>query len=41
VRAANPPPFDIMLEAKAKNLALMRLRQQIARFAPALVGYIS
>lgn len=33
-------PFDIMLEAKAKDLALLRLRQQIVQFAPGLVGYI-
>ncbi|MBX2998440.1 MAG: hypothetical protein KF893_08000 [Caldilineaceae bacterium] len=29
-------PFDIMLEAKAKEIALLRLRDQIARFAPKL-----
>ncbi|MBW7883662.1 MAG: UV DNA damage repair endonuclease UvsE [Caldilineaceae bacterium] len=29
-------PFDIMLEAKAKDLALLRLREQLAHFAPAL-----
>lgn len=29
-------PFDIMLEAKAKELALVRLRQQLARYAPEL-----
>ena len=34
-------PFDIMLEAKGKDLALLRLREQIARFAPELVGYIA
>lgn len=28
--------FDLMLEAKAKDLALLRLREQIARFAPDL-----
>ncbi len=28
--------FDIMLEAKAKNLALQRVRQDIARYAPEL-----
>lgn len=33
-------PFDIMLEAKAKELALLRLREQIVQFAPGLVGYI-
>lgn len=29
-------PFDVMLEAKAKDLALLRLREQIAHFAPSL-----
>ncbi len=29
-------PFDIMLEAKAKDLALLRLREIIQRFAPEL-----
>ncbi len=29
-------PFDIMLEAKAKDLALLRLREQVTHFAPAL-----
>lgn len=28
------PPFDIMLEAKAADLALLRLRADLARFAP-------
>ena len=30
--------FDVMLEAKAKDLALLRLRVDLARFAPDLVG---
>ena len=33
-------PFDIMLEAKAKDLALLRLRTHLAHFAPALAGLI-
>jgi UV DNA damage endonuclease len=33
-------PFDVMLEAKAKELALLRLREQIAYFAPALVEMV-
>jgi UV DNA damage endonuclease len=33
-------PFDVMLEAKAKDLALLRLRTQIAHFAPDLVDCI-
>jgi hypothetical protein len=39
-RAGGLRPFDIMLEAKAKDLALLRLREQIVQFAPELVGYI-
>lgn len=34
-------PCDVMLEAKAKDLALLRLRQQIAHFAPALVDMVA
>lgn len=34
-------PFDIMLEAKAKDLALFRLREQMAKFAPDLVEVVS
>lgn len=33
-RAEGLPPFDIMLEAKARDLALLRLRQDLARYAP-------
>jgi UV DNA damage endonuclease len=32
------PAFDIMLEAKGRDLALLALRQDIRRFAPELVG---
>jgi UV DNA damage endonuclease len=32
------PPFDLMLEAKAGDLALLRLRAEIARRAPALAA---
>jgi UV DNA damage endonuclease len=35
-QAARLRPFDLMLEAKAKDLALLRLREQIARYAPEL-----
>ena len=38
--AAGLRDFDIMLEAKAKDLALLRLREQVARFAPDLAGMI-
>jgi UV DNA damage endonuclease len=30
------PPFDVMLEAKAADLALLRLREDLKRFAPDL-----
>jgi UV DNA damage endonuclease len=33
-------PFDIMLEAKAHELALLRLRSQIALYAPELAGLV-
>lgn len=39
-RDTNLRPFDIMLEAKAKDLALLRLREQIARFAPDLAPLV-
>ncbi len=39
-RAAEMRPFDIMLEAKGKDLALLRLREQIAQFAPELAQSI-
>lgn len=35
-QAAGLRPFDIMLEAKAKDLALLRLREQVMCYAPAL-----
>ena len=28
------PAFDVMLEAKARDLALLKLREDLARFAP-------
>lgn len=34
-------PFDVMLEAKAKDLALLRLREQIAHFAPGLAEMVA
>ncbi len=34
--AAGLPAFDIMLEAKARDLALLQLRRDLARFAPEL-----
>ncbi len=33
--APDLPPFDVMLEAKAKDLALLRLRRDLPRYAPA------
>jgi UV DNA damage endonuclease len=38
--AAEMRPFDIMLEAKGKDLALLRLREQIGQFAPELAGVV-
>jgi UV DNA damage endonuclease len=34
------PPFDIMLEAKAADLALLRLREDLARYAPELAASV-
>ncbi len=39
--AAGLRPFDVMLEVKAKDLALLRLRADLARFAPDLAGGIT
>jgi UV DNA damage endonuclease len=39
-QAAGLRPFDIMLEAKAKDLALLRLRDQIKQFAPELADVV-
>lgn len=39
-RSAGIRPFDIMLEAKGKDLALLRLREQIEHFALDPVQYI-
>lgn len=35
------PPFDVMLEAKAGDLALLRLRTELARLAPELLAYLA
>ncbi len=34
MRLAEGLDFDVMLEAKAKDLALLRLRADLARYAP-------
>jgi UV DNA damage endonuclease len=34
------PPFDVMLEAKAADLALLRLRDDLRRYAPEYVGWV-
>jgi UV DNA damage endonuclease len=39
--AAGLRPFDVMLEAKGKDLALLRLRADVQRYAPDLAGGIS
>jgi UV DNA damage endonuclease len=36
-QAQGPRDFDVMLEAKAKDLALLRLRADLGRFAPELL----
>ncbi|HSN76871.1 MAG TPA: UV DNA damage repair endonuclease UvsE [Anaerolineae bacterium] len=38
--AAGLRPFDVMLEAKGKDLALLRLRADVQRYAPDLAGGI-
>lgn len=35
------PPFDLMLEAKAGDLALLRLRAEVARLAPELAARLA
>jgi UV DNA damage endonuclease len=35
------PPFDIMLEAKAADMALLRLREDLRRYAPELVAMVN
>ncbi|MFZ2487993.1 MAG: UV DNA damage repair endonuclease UvsE [Anaerolineae bacterium] len=39
--AAGLRDFDVMLEAKAKDLALLRLRQDVARYASDLAGRVA
>jgi len=34
-------PFDIMLEAKARDLAVLKLREDLARFAPEMVAHFA
>ncbi|PMP82065.1 MAG: UV damage endonuclease UvsE, partial [Chloroflexus aggregans] len=34
------PPFDLMLEAKAGDLALLRLRHDLHRYAPEWVACV-
>jgi UV DNA damage endonuclease len=41
VRAAGLPDFDIMLEARARDLALLRLRTDLRQYAPDLVGVVA
>lgn len=36
--AAGLPPFDVMLEARGRDLALLQLRQDLARYAPDLAA---
>lgn len=39
-RSLSLRPFDILLEAKAKDVALLRLRSQIERYAPTLASHM-
>ena len=34
------PPFDIMLEAKAADMALLRLREDLRRYAPEVAAMV-
>jgi UV DNA damage endonuclease len=38
LRSVNSMRFDVMLEAKAKDMALLRLRKDLAQYAPELVA---
>jgi UV DNA damage endonuclease len=38
--ARGQPPFDVMLEAKAADLAVLRLREDLGRFAPDLATIV-
>ncbi|MFH1085155.1 MAG: UV damage endonuclease UvsE, partial [Chloroflexota bacterium] len=33
-------PFDVMLEAKARDLALLKLRRDLARYAPEVAAAV-
>ena len=39
-RAFGLPDFDIMLEARGRDLALLRLRADLEQFAPGVRGWI-
>ena len=39
-QARHLPPFDVMLEAKATDLALLRLREDLARYAPEIAASV-
>lgn len=41
VRAAGLPDFDIMLEARARDLALLRLRADLRQYAPDLAATVA
>jgi UV DNA damage endonuclease len=34
------PPFDVILEAKAADLAVLRLREDLRRFVPEIAAQI-
>jgi UV DNA damage endonuclease len=39
--AASLPDFDVMLECKQKDLALLRLREDLRRYAPDVAARLS
>ena len=34
------PPFDVILEAKAADLAVLRLREDLRRYAPDIASHV-
>jgi UV DNA damage endonuclease len=39
-RLRDLPAFDVMLESKQKDLALLRLREDLRRYAPDLAAHV-
>ena len=40
-QARGLPPFDVMLEAKAADMALLRLREDLRRYAPEIAAIVN